>query len=314
MTNQATSFPQSVGVLALQGDFREHGEMLRAMGHYPYEVRKPEQLRDLHALIVPGGESTTIARLIQSNGFEQPLREFCDSGRPVWGTCAGAILLAKHVDNLDRPGIEKMDIRVRRNAFGRQAESFEADLEIKGIDGPPFRAVFIRAPVIEAVLPPAGAIARLDDGTIVAARQDNLMATSFHPEITGDTRLHEYFLGIGRTLAKEPLWLEHERILPAALRPFLDESDRLVQWPTKYSLQRAFVEYLADVIEPGRDYSESELNRELDRYHTFNDAALLRRLLFDWGYIDRRADGSAYWRLAAGDMEGRATSTGGRRQ
>ncbi|MBK9344683.1 MAG: pyridoxal 5'-phosphate synthase glutaminase subunit PdxT [Dehalococcoidia bacterium] len=179
--------PRTVGVLALQGDFREHREMLERMGHTVREIRKPAQLDALDALIIPGGESTTIARLILSNGFQQPLRGFCASGRPVWGTCASAILLAGEVDNLDRPGIETMNIRVRRNAFGRQVDSFEADLNVEGLSGPPFRAVFIRAPLIERVFPPARAICVLEDGTIVAARQGNLLATSFHPELTGDS-------------------------------------------------------------------------------------------------------------------------------
>lgn len=196
-----TSTRQTVGVLALQGDFREHREMLEAMGHEVRELRKVEQLRGLDALIIPGGESTTIARLILSNGFQEPLRSFCASGRPVWGTCAGAILLAKHVDNLDRPGIEVMDIRVRRNAFGRQVDSFEADLNVTGLEGKPFHAVFIRAPLIEEIFAPAEAIATLEDGTVVAARQDNLLATSFHPELTGDNRLHALFLAMGRTPA-----------------------------------------------------------------------------------------------------------------
>ncbi len=192
---------QTVGVLALQGDFREHREMLERMGHAVREIRKPEQLAGLDALIIPGGESTTIARLILSNGFQQPLRDFCASGRPVWGTCAGAILLARQVDNLDRPGIETMNIQVRRNAFGRQVDSFEAELDVEGLQGAPFHAVFIRAPLIERVFPPARAICTLEDGTIVAARQGNLLATSFHPEITGDTRLHEFFLTIGTSPA-----------------------------------------------------------------------------------------------------------------
>lgn len=189
--------PRTVGVLALQGDFREHREMLEAMGHRALEIRKPAQLGDLDALIIPGGESTTIARLILSNGFQQPLRDFCASGKPTWGTCAGAILLAREVDRLDRPGIETMAIRVQRNAFGRQVDSFEEDLDIEGLEGGPFRAVFIRAPIIERVDPPARAIARLEDGTVVATRQGNLLATSFHPELTGDTRLHAYFLALG---------------------------------------------------------------------------------------------------------------------
>jgi pyridoxal 5'-phosphate synthase pdxT subunit len=189
--------PITVGVLALQGDFREHREMLERMGHAVSEIRKPDQLGSIDALIIPGGESTTIARLILSNGFQQPLRDFCASGRPTWGTCAGAILLAKRVDNLDRPGIETMDIAVRRNAFGRQVDSFEADLTVEGLHGPPFRAVFIRAPLIHETFGEARAICTLADGTIVAARQGNLLATSFHPELTGDTRLHELFLSIG---------------------------------------------------------------------------------------------------------------------
>lgn len=186
----------TVGVLALQGDFREHREMLERLGASVREIRKPAQLDELYALIIPGGESTTIARLIIGNGFQQPLRDFCASGRPVWGTCAGAILLAREVDALDRPGIETMAISVARNAFGRQVDSFEADLDVEGLPGGPFRALFIRAPRIVAVHPPARAIATLADGTIVAARQGSMLATSFHPEITGDPRLHEYFLSM----------------------------------------------------------------------------------------------------------------------
>jgi 5'-phosphate synthase pdxT subunit len=199
-----TSGRKIVGVLALQGDFREHREVLEAMGHEVREIRKPEQLDALDALIIPGGESTTIARLILSNGFQEPLRAFCASGRPTWGTCAGAILLAKHVDNLDRPGIEVMDIAVRRNAFGRQVDSFEADLDVVGLDGEPFRAVFIRAPLFEDVKAPAEAVATLADGTVVAARQGNLLATSFHPELTGDNRLHALFLEMGRAPVEAP--------------------------------------------------------------------------------------------------------------
>jgi len=196
MTTSSTA-AKNVGVLALQGDFREHREMLEGLGHRVSEIRKPDQLAGVDALIIPGGESTTIARLILSNGFQQPLRDFCRGGKPVWGTCAGAILLAKEVDNLDRPGIEVMDIAVHRNAFGRQFDSFETPIEIDGIAGGPYEAVFIRAPVIVSVYGAARPIARLDDGTVVAARQGNLLATSFHPELLGDTRIHEYFLTLG---------------------------------------------------------------------------------------------------------------------
>ena len=195
--NHAAPARRTVGVLALQGDFREHREMLERMGHTVREIRKPAELDEIDALIIPGGESTTIARLIISNGFQQPLRDFCAGGKPVWGTCAGAILLARNVDNLDRPGIEMMDISVKRNAFGRQVDSFEADLAIEGLNGTPFHAVFIRAPLFEEVRAPAKAIATLADGTVVAAREGNLLATSFHPELTGDTRLHAFFLTIG---------------------------------------------------------------------------------------------------------------------
>jgi 5'-phosphate synthase pdxT subunit len=183
----------AIGILALQGDFREHGAMMAALGHEPREVRRPHQLDGLAGLIVPGGESTTIARLLASNDLLEPVRALCARGTAVWGTCAGAILLAKQVDRLDRPGIEAMDISVRRNAFGRQVDSFEADVAIAGLAGGPFHAVFIRAPVIESVYGLAEAIGRLDDGTIVAARQGNLLASSFHPELTADTRMHQLF-------------------------------------------------------------------------------------------------------------------------
>ena len=307
MTESPPHTPLHVGVLALQGDFREHCEVLHSLGHHAYEIRKPAQLRDMDALIVPGGESTTIARLIIGNGFQQPLRDFCESGRAVWGTCAGAILLAKEVDNLDRPGIETMNIRVRRNAFGRQVDSFEAALDIKGIEGGPFHAVFIRAPLIEKVWPPAGAIATLEDGTIVAARQDNMLATSFHPELTGDTRLHRYFLTIGRDIRDAGRRSPIPNGLPEALRPFLDASGRLEAWPVKQSLQRAFIEAIAQDFEPGRRYSEREVNELLALRHTFHDSAKLRRALFDWGHVDRTPDGAAYWLRATSAATARGT-------
>ena len=187
----------TTGILALQGDFQEHAEMLASIGRTSVEVRRPKQFDSLDALIIPGGESTTIARLILRYGFTEPLRAFCASGRPLWGTCAGAILLAKRVDELDRPGIETMDMSVARNAFGRQVDSFEASIDLEGLAGGPFRAIFIRAPIIESVGTGVEVLGRLDDGVIVAARQGNLLATAFHPELGGDTRLHEYFLTIG---------------------------------------------------------------------------------------------------------------------
>ncbi len=175
--------------------------MLAGIGQAWAEVRRPEQLDALDSLIIPGGESTTIARLTQRYGFGEPLRAFCASGRPVWGTCAGAILLARQVDDLDRPGIETMDMTVTRNAFGRQVDSFEANLTLEGIGDEPFRAIFIRAPIIESVGEGVSVLGRLERGAIVAARQGNLLATAFHPELGGDTRLHEYFLTLGEPAA-----------------------------------------------------------------------------------------------------------------
>ena len=185
-----------VGVLALQGDFREHIEMLNMLGVVSCEIRLPSALCDLDALIIPGGESTTIARLVLQYGFLEPLRDFCASGRPVWGTCAGAILLARDVDELDRPGIQAMDIQIQRNAFGRQLQSFQSQVAIDGISDGEFPAVFIRAPAIIAVDASVEILATLPDGKIVAARQRNLLATVFHPELTTDVRLHNLFLSM----------------------------------------------------------------------------------------------------------------------
>ena len=185
-----------VGVLALQGDFREHIEMLNILGVVSCEVRLPSALCDLDALIIPGGESTTIARLVLQYGFLEPLRDFCASGRPVWGTCAGAILLARDVDELDRPGVQAMDIQIQRNAFGRQLQSFQSQVAIDGISDGEFPAVFIRAPAIIDVDASVEILATLPDGKIVAARQRNLLATVFHPELTTDVRLHNLFLSM----------------------------------------------------------------------------------------------------------------------
>jgi len=193
--------PPEIGVLALQGDFREHVEILRALGQQVREVRRPEQLRTVEALIIPGGESTTIGKLAQAYGLIEPIRSLAVSGRPVWGTCAGMILLARDVGRA-QPLVGVMDIVVERNAFGRQVDSFETNLHIPELDevgtvkerAQPFRAIFIRAPSIRKVGPGVSELARLGDGTIVAARQGNLLATAFHPELGGDTRFHRYFL------------------------------------------------------------------------------------------------------------------------
>ncbi len=189
-----------IGVLALQGDFIEHIKILQSLGVDAAEVRKPEQLADLDGLIIPGGESTTFGKLAAAFGLIEPLREFCNSGKPVWGTCAGMIFLAKDVGR-QQPVLGLMDVKVKRNAFGRQVESFEQDLDVPALAGieegkpRPFHAIFIRAPLLESVGKGVEVLAKLDDGTIVAARQGNLLATSFHPELTQDTRFHRYFLG-----------------------------------------------------------------------------------------------------------------------
>ena len=175
-----------VGVLALQGDFEAHGRMLRDLGAEVREVRVPADLEGLDGLVIPGGESTTMTLGIEREGLAEPLREFVRSGRPTLGTCAGLIML-------DRDHLGLLDVRVRRNAFGRQIRSFEADLEIPGIDGEPVRAVFIRAPWIDEHGDAVEVLAEID-GHVVAARQDNMLVISFHPEIAGETRLHELFL------------------------------------------------------------------------------------------------------------------------
>jgi 5'-phosphate synthase pdxT subunit len=185
-----------VGVLALQGDFREHGKMLKELGAEPREVRLPEDLEGLDGLIIPGGESTTIGKLMVAYNLQQPLCDFIAAGTPVWGTCAGLILLARETDNAlaGQPLLATMRVRVRRNAFGGQGESFEADLKVPALGDPPFHAVFIRGPSVECVEDGVEVLAALDDGTIVAIRQGNLLGTAFHPEMTGDPRFHAYFL------------------------------------------------------------------------------------------------------------------------
>jgi 5'-phosphate synthase pdxT subunit len=193
------------GVLALQGAFIEHVQMLRTLGVEAVEVRLPEQLQGLDGLIIPGGESTTIGKLAVAYKLIEPIRRMAEEGIPVWGTCAGMILLAKDIGR-DQPLVGVMDIVVQRNAFGRQVDSFETDLVVPKLDavstpderGRPFRAVFIRAPSIERAGNGVVEVACLPDGTIVAARQDNVLATAFHPELGGDTRFHRYFLAMSR--------------------------------------------------------------------------------------------------------------------
>lgn len=188
-----------IGVLALQGDFAEHISMLKRVGVNTAEVRLPEHLNLLDGLIIPGGESTTIGKLAVAYGLIEPLKEF---GRQhaIWGTCAGAIFLSKDVSR-DQPLLGLMDIKVQRNAFGRQLDSFETDLEIDELmrvtgTEHPYHAIFIRAPLIESVHGEAKVLSMLEDGRIVAAQEGHLLATAFHPELTSDTRFHEYFVSL----------------------------------------------------------------------------------------------------------------------
>ena len=189
----------------MQGDFAEHAAAVRRAGAEPVEVRLPEHLEGLVGLIIPGGESTTIGKLLREYGLLEPLRERASSGFPVWGTCAGAILLAKEVRDAlpGQPVLGVMDIAVRRNAFGRQVQSFETELDVPALGAAPFPAVFIRAPKIEAAGPRAEVLARLPDGTIVAARQGHLLATAFHPELTADARFHRLFVGMAERAHRE---------------------------------------------------------------------------------------------------------------
>jgi len=203
-----------VGVLALQGDYLEHENVLRRLGVSAVEVRRPSHLERLDGLIIPGGESTTVGKMAARFGLMEPLRRFVSEGRPVWGTCAGLIFLAKRVGrtwsggHVIPPRLEVLDVTVDRNAFGRQVDSFEADLDVPALNSlpglapgnsrggdAPFHAVFIRAPAVESVGEGVTVLARMGDPpVIVAVRQGNLLGTAFHPELTGDDRFHRYFL------------------------------------------------------------------------------------------------------------------------
>jgi 5'-phosphate synthase pdxT subunit len=192
-----------IGVLALQGDFAEHIQVLRKLGVETVEVRLPAHLDGLEGLILPGGESTTIGKLCVDYGLLEPLQLF-GIHKAMWGTCAGAILLSRDA-NRSQPLLGLMNIRVARNAFGRQVDSFEADLDIEPLkkathSQAPYHAFFIRAPIIEKVEGAARVLASLPDGRVVAAQQGKLLATSFHPELTPDTRFHEYFLSLTNLL------------------------------------------------------------------------------------------------------------------
>ncbi|MCD6289313.1 MAG: pyridoxal 5'-phosphate synthase glutaminase subunit PdxT [Anaerolineae bacterium] len=212
-----------IGVLALQGAFIEHIRILQALGTEARPIRLPVELEGLDGLIIPGGESTAIGKLAVTYGLLEPIRQMAKAGRPVWGTCAGLILLAQEVEGEAQPLLGLMDIRVRRNAFGRQVDSFEAGLLIPALDavagpgeqGLPFHTVFIRAPQIIRVGDGVTALARLEDGTVVAAQQGGLLATAFHPELTRDVRFHRYFLSLaanGQGTASPAIDVRHEAV------------------------------------------------------------------------------------------------------
>lgn len=185
-----------VGVLALQGDFREHLAVLRGLGADAVAVRRPSELASVSGLVIPGGESSVMDKLARTFGLFEPLRAAIANGLPVYGTCAGLIMLADRVlDAIEgQQSLGGLDVTVRRNAFGSQLESFETDLDIPAVGDEPMHAVFIRAPIVETVGAAATPLAALADGRVVAVEQGNLVGTSFHPEMTGDTRFHEYFL------------------------------------------------------------------------------------------------------------------------
>jgi 5'-phosphate synthase pdxT subunit len=189
----ATTRPR-IGILALQGDVREHANALRDVGAEPVEVRLPRDLVGLDGLILPGGESTTMRKLIDLYGLREPIVALAQGGAPVYGTCAGMILLADRIADGDEPVLKLLDITVQRNAYGRQLDSFEADLEIPAIGGEPLHAVFIRAPVVSEVGPEVEVLARDPHGRPIAVRQGRVMATAFHPELTPDRRLHRLLL------------------------------------------------------------------------------------------------------------------------
>jgi pyridoxal 5'-phosphate synthase pdxT subunit len=179
-----------IGVLALQGAFREHLQTLGAIGVEGVAVRLPADLDDVAGLILPGGESTTMRKLIDRWGLRQPMLDLAASGAPIFGTCAGMIVLAREIVGGEEPILPLLDVAVRRNAFGRQLDSFEADLPVPVLGDQPVHGVFIRAPIIERSGPDVDVLGRLEDGRIVAVRERNIIATAFHPELAGETRFH----------------------------------------------------------------------------------------------------------------------------
>ena len=191
-----------VGVLAVQGDFAEHMAVLRRLQADTVEVRLPRDLEGASALIMPGGESTTFSYLMDLYELKEPIKKMASAGMPIWGTCAGMIMMARELAEENPVPLGLMDIRVVRNAFGRQVDSFEADLDVPSLGPEPFKAVFIRAPAISGVGQDVDVLARLPDGQPVAVQQNHLLATAFHPELTNDLRFHQYFLSL-RAEARE---------------------------------------------------------------------------------------------------------------
>jgi len=183
-----------IGVLALQGDFAKHAEVLERLGVRSVPIRLPNQMEQVDGLIIPGGESTTLGKLMSRFGLDEAILRCAREGMPIFGTCAGMIVLAKEIEGSDQPKLGLMNITVRRNAFGRQVNSFETDLDVPEIGQGPVRAVFIRAPFVTEVKNSAKVLAALDEGTVVLVREGNCLAAAFHPELTDDTRVHTYFL------------------------------------------------------------------------------------------------------------------------
>lgn len=189
----------TVGVLALQGDFAEHAAMLKGLGASAQLVRLPQDLEGLHGIVIPGGESTTLINLMQRFGLDKAITSMAHAGKPVMGTCAGLVIMSREVSNNMLSPLGLMDVTVRRNGYGRQIDSFELDTSVSALEGGPFHAVFIRAPRIERVGQGVEILATLPDGEPIAVRQKNLLGLSFHPEMTNDTRLHEFFLAMTKS-------------------------------------------------------------------------------------------------------------------
>ena len=202
--NESGSRVPRIGVLAVQGAVREHVAAIREVGAEPVEVRLPKDLVDVDALVLPGGESTTMRRLIDAYGLREPIAALARRGAPMLGTCAGMILLAERIDGGEEPYFDLLDLEVRRNGYGRQLDSFESDLQVPALGDEPLHGVFIRAPLVTDVGPRAEVLARDPDGHPVAVRQGRVLATAFHPELTGDRRMHRLLADLVAEAAANP--------------------------------------------------------------------------------------------------------------